>query len=110
VRRNLGRFDFVVYHRGWIPKRFESVAEQAFSFVHLDVDLYQPTLDSLLFFYDRLQPGGILLCDDYGFANCPGARRALDEFFADKVEKIVSLPTGQAFIQKAVAVTNPDAV
>ncbi len=103
VRRTLSEFEHVEYHPGWIPKRFAEVEQRRFAFVHIDVDLYQPTLDSVTFFYPRLSPGGILLCDDYGFRSCPGARRALDEFFAETEEKVVHLPTGQGFVQKAVA-------
>jgi hypothetical protein len=60
--------------------------------------LYQPTLDSVVFFYPRMNRGGLMLFDDYGFATCPGARRAIDEFFTDKPEPIIDLPTGQAFV------------
>jgi len=98
VRRNLARFDFVRLHRGWIPERFPEVADARFSFVHVDVDLHQPTRDSLAFFYPRTVPGGILLCDDHGFRSCPGATRAFDEYLADKPEPLISLPTGQAFL------------
>jgi O-methyltransferase len=100
VRANLKAFDFVLYYKGWIPQQFSDVATEDFSFVHLDVDLYQPTLDSLRFFYDRVRPRGIILCDDYGFITCPGARQAMDTFFLSKREKIVCLPTGQGFVQK----------
>jgi O-methyltransferase len=100
VRKNLSAFDFVEYHRGWIPERFPDVSQKRFSFVHLDIDLYQPTLDSLVFFYERMQPGGIMLCDDYGFVTCPGARKAMDSFFAEKKEKIIHLSSGQGFIQR----------
>ena len=104
VRQNLRRFDFVAYHRGWIPERFHEVAERRFCFVHVDVDLYQPTRDSIEFFYERLVPGGVLLCDDYGFTTCPGARRAFDEFVADKPERsVVHLTTGQGLIVKRSA-------
>ena len=97
----LGRFGNVRYHRGWIPQRFGEVAARRFSFVHVDVDLYQPTKDSLTFFYPRLVPGGILLCDDYGYHTCPGARRAFDEFAATTPERsVVHLPTGQGFLVK----------
>ena len=98
IRDNLKEFDNVVYHKGWIPQRFFEVEHERFSFVHLDVDLYQPTMDSLGFFYGRMNPGGIILCDDYGFVTCPGAKKAMDSFFADKPEEIVSLPTGQGFV------------
>ncbi len=104
VRANLAAFDFVRYHRGWIPERFEDVADRRFSFVHVDVDLEQPTLDSIAFFYPRLSSGGILLCDDYGFSTCPGAKRAMDEFMADKPESVVHLPTGQGFVIRASTV------
>lgn len=100
VKNNLSAFNFIDYHKGWIPERFNEVEDISFSFVHLDVDLYQPTWDSVKFFYFKLASGGIMLCDDYGFETCPGAKQAMDEFFADKAEDIIQLPTGQAFIQK----------
>ncbi len=102
VRETLRDFPFVQYHRGWIPDRFPDVADRSFSFVHIDVDLYEPTRDSLAFFYERMSAGGVILSDDYGFESCPGARRAFDEFLADRPEPLVHLPTGQAFLIKQV--------
>ena len=87
-------------HRGWIPDRFAEVADRRFAFAHVDVDMYQPTLDSIAFFYARMDPGGMIVCDDYGSSAFPGARTAMDEFFADKPEHPVELPAGQAFIVK----------
>jgi O-methyltransferase len=52
------------------------------------------------FFYPRLVPGGVILCDDYGFTTCPGVRRAVDEFMADKPEHVVHVPTGHGFLVK----------
>ena len=43
IRENLKEFDFVTYYRGWIPTRFKEVEDRRFVFVHLDLDLYQPT-------------------------------------------------------------------
>lgn len=90
----------VRFHPGWIPQGFGAVADLRFAFVHLDVDLHQPTLDALRFFYPRLVPGGIIVCDDYGFDTCPGARLAMDDFFADKPEPVIHLPTGQGFVHR----------
>lgn len=86
--------------RGWIPARFPEVADRTFAFVHIDVDLYQPTLDSLEFFYPRLGKGGIIVIDDYGFLTCPGATKACDEYFAGKPEKPIALVDGGAFVIK----------
>lgn len=100
IRKNLREFDFIVYHKGWIPEKFHQVNGKRFSFVHIDVDLYKPTLDSLEFFYEKVNPGGIILCDDYGFNSCPGAKQAFDSFFCDKPEKLICLPTGQCFVMR----------
>jgi O-methyltransferase len=98
VRERLKDLVNIRYWRGWIPERFYEVADRRFSFLHIDVDLHQPTSDSVVFFYPRMNRGGLMLFDDYGFATCPGARQAIDEFFADKSEPIIDLPTGQAFV------------
>lgn len=98
IRLNLRNFNNVEIYKGWIPERFSEVSSRKFSFVHLDVDLFQPTFDSLEFFYPRMNQGGIILCDDYGFTTCPGAKKAVDEFFSDKKEPVICLPTGQAFM------------
>jgi hypothetical protein len=100
VRRNLAGLQRIELHRGWIPERFSDVATLSFCFVHIDLDLYRPTRDSLAFFYPHLSPGGILICDDYGSGYCPGARKACDEYLADKPETLLHLPTGQALLIK----------
>ncbi len=99
-RNNLSAFNFVNYYKGWIPERFIEVEATRFCFVHIDVDLYQPTLDAISFFYERLNKAGIMICDDYGFSTCPGAKKAMDVFFTDKAEAVIMLTTGQGFIIK----------
>ena len=100
VRHNLSGLDDIEFHRGWIPERFAEVADRRFSLAHVDVDLYQPTLESMEFFYPRLSAGGILVCDDYGSRKCPGAYKAVNEFMADKPEGVLHLPTGQSLVYK----------
>lgn len=100
TRANLAGFPFVRLHPGWIPETFAAVSDRRFALVHIDADLYEPTRDSVHFFWERLVPGGLLICDDYGFTTCPGATRALDEFFADQREPIVNLSAGGALVIK----------
>lgn len=57
-----------------------------YSFVHIDVDIYQSVKDCLEYFYDRVVPGGIICVDDYNEPNCPGAKMAMDDFMFDKPE------------------------
>ena len=104
TRANLAEFgDAVKFYPGWIPERFHDVAECRFRFVHIDVDLYEPTRDSLAFFYPRVEDGGIIVCDDYWFTTCPGATRAVDEFLANKPEKMLPLAQGGGFLVKGQA-------
>jgi O-methyltransferase len=102
VQVRLRHFPFVEYHRGTVPETFRAVEDCGFAFVHIDVDLYQSTVDSFAFFYPRMVRGGILLCDDYGFpAFQRAAKRAVDEFFEDRPENPISLHSGQCLIIKA---------
>lgn len=102
ARDHLAEFEAVRFYKGWIPERFAEVAERTFAFVHIDVDLEEPTRKSMEFFYTRTNAGGIILCDDYGHSTCPGATRAVDQFLADKDEQMISFPSGGGFMIKGV--------
>jgi O-methyltransferase len=103
VLQNLHPFkDRIELHKGWIPERFADVADKSFAFVHVDVDLHQPTFDSMEFFYPRLSPGAVLICDDYCSGMCPGATEAVDTFLADKPEKMIPLDAGGGFLIKGI--------
>ena len=86
--------------QGLVPETLAAVRDRSFSFVHIDLDIYQAIKSACEFFYPRMQPGGVMLFDDYGHSSCPGARAAVDEFFADKPEVKISLITGQCSVQK----------
>ncbi|WP_320172914.1 TylF/MycF/NovP-related O-methyltransferase [Maridesulfovibrio sp.] len=101
LMENLQEFvENISVYKGWIPDHFHKVEDLKFSFVHIDVDLYAPTLQSIRFFYPRLNPGGVLVCDDYGVGTCPGCTKAINEFMADKPESVISLSTGACVLIK----------
>lgn len=68
-------------HEGFIPHCFDDVPEdQRYSFALVDVDQYAPTYTALLWVWERMVLGGILVMDDY-FKNKEGlAARAIDEW------------------------------
>lgn len=103
MRANLEDCQNVEIFPGWIPERFPDVAERQFRILHIDVDLYQPTRDSLEFFYPRLTDGGVIVMDDYGFHTCPGAKLAADEFAQAAGAHVLHLPTGQGVLIKPLA-------
>jgi O-methyltransferase len=98
VQERIGKLGLVVYHQGLIPETFRSLEDARIAFAHVDVDLYRSVWDCCAFIMPRLQPGGFVIFDDYGFPSCPGARQAVDEFFRDRREQPLVLPTGQALV------------
>ena len=88
----------VEFHQGIFPHSAANVRNRHFSFVHLDVDLYQSTMDCLNFFYPRLSLGGIIISHDYTTAE--GVDLAFDEFFSDKPETPMELIGYQVMVVK----------
>jgi len=85
---------------GWMPDTFRGLENRRIAFAHVDVDLYRSVLDCCEFIYPRMSTGGIFVFDDYGFPTCPGARKAVEEFFALCPEKPIVFSTGQAVVIK----------
>ena len=86
--------------KGFFPKTAGPYKDLKFGLVHIDVDIYQSVKDCLEFFYPRTIKDGVIISDDYGAVTCPGAKMAWDEFFADKPEQSIYLPTRQCFVIK----------
>lgn len=89
VQNYLKNYPNAHFYKGLFPATAENIKNKKFSFVHLDVDIYQSTLDCLKFFYPRLNRGGIIISHDY---DTMGGKKAFDEFFRDKPEIIIELP------------------
>jgi FKBP-type peptidyl-prolyl cis-trans isomerase 2 len=100
VRNFLSDCGNIRFHQGFFPDTSKPVEDKTFCIVHVDVDIYQSALDCCSFFYPRLEKGGIMVFDDYGFVACPGIKIAVDAFFSDKPEKPCYLPTGQCFVTR----------
>ena len=100
VQRNLSHWSHrVEYHPGWFPRSAEGLESLRFSFVHLDVDLYQSTRDALEWFWPRVTPGGAVLSHDY--LESPGVAQAFDEFFARRSEAVIPLSGNQCLVVRS---------
>ncbi len=104
-------FEQARIHVGLFSETLHEVASECFALVYVDCDLYEPTLECCEFFYDRLSPHGTLLFHDYceAFPNLPqaikqpfaGVKKAVDEFFAARPEKVIEFPeTSHALVVK----------
>ena len=98
VKNYLKEYRNVYFYKGRFPLTAEPIENKKFSFVNIDVDIYQSTMDCLRFFYPRMSKGGCMLCHDY---LVDGARKSFNEFFKDKPEIIIEpFATGQALVIK----------
>lgn len=92
VKSYLKSYPNVHFYKGLFPSTAEPVKDKKFSFVHLDVDIYESTLSGLKFFYGRMNKGGVILSHDY--PSSKGVKKAFDEFFNDKPEVIIEWTAG----------------
>lgn len=92
VEAYLQGYENVRFYPGRFPETAAAVAGSRFSFVHLDVDLYQSMKDGLAFFYPHLARGGVIVGHDY---QLPGVRAAVDEYFSGREERVVELANSQ---------------
>ncbi|MBI9061606.1 MAG: class I SAM-dependent methyltransferase [Marinilabiliaceae bacterium] len=81
----------IIVKEGIFPETAKGLENKIFAFVHIDADLYQSTLDALLFFYPRLSPGGMILIHDYNH-NWEGVEKAINEFSITIPEGFAELP------------------
>ena len=91
----------VDYHVGIFPNTAAEIPPTTqFALVNLDMDVYQSTKAGFEYFYPRMSRGGAIICHDYCSKSCPGVRKAVDEFLADKPETPVDLWHTQVVIIK----------
>ena len=94
VRKYIDGNDNIIFHKGRFPSTTENLTAGKFAFVHLDADLYQPTLAALRYFYPRMVAGGVIIIHDYNH-NWDGARKAVNEFMTEIPETLIEIADWQ---------------
>jgi hypothetical protein len=64
------------------------------------MNIANPEVAAMEFFWEKLVPGAVVLLDDYGFQDYCEQQQALDEFALSKGVSIATLPTGQGLLLK----------
>lgn len=86
----------VKVYQGRFPESIYGI-EDKFSFVNLDMDLYQAQLDGLRFFWDKMEVGGIILLHDYFHAELPGVKEAVSDFEKERDCILAKTPIGDGY-------------
>jgi len=86
---------------GYFPKLkdedMDKIKDLKFSFVHLDFDLYQSTIDTFNFIKVRLEKNAIILFDDYNLINQDGVKKAVRDLKID-LDKGIQTQSGQLIL------------
>jgi hypothetical protein len=74
--------------KGFIPDSCENYDGSKIALLYVDLDIYEGYRDSLSFFYDKVNPGGVIAFDEYlkplDTHKWPGAAKAINEFLDAK--------------------------
>ena len=80
----------VSFYPGYFPDTTKTLTEKTFALVHIDADLYLPTIQALKFFYPKVAAGGVLIIHDYNHT-WEGIKQAIDEFGVTIPESVVEV-------------------
>ncbi len=86
-------------HEGWFEETLPHLLPNPIAFAYLDTDLYDSILISLEYLYPRLSKDAVVVIDDYADLernshardNLRGVKKACDDFFLKRVEKVYVL-------------------
>ncbi len=75
-----------------IPEYVKENLGLRISLLHIDLDIYEPTLVALKYLYPLVVSGGVVLFDEYAMAGFPGESQAFDEYFNGKRPAMTKFP------------------
>lgn len=70
--------DKVKFLHGWFKNTLPELQSHKWSYIRLDADMYESTMDGLVNLYPGLSHGGYITIDDYGAT--PACRAAVDDY------------------------------
>jgi hypothetical protein len=86
---------------GSIPETLPQVTAQKVAFMHIDMNCSPPEVAAIDCLWPRIQTGGIVLLDDYGYHGFQPQKEGMDAWARQNGVPIASLPTGQGLMVKA---------
>jgi len=103
VKKNFSKYeDDLVFKKGKIPDTFTGIDEpSSIMWLSIDLNSVKPTIDTLDYFWPRLESGGVVLLDDYGQPAYIDTKVAIEEWMSKRSDAIsLHLPTTQGLIIK----------
>lgn len=87
--------------KGSVPETLQYVDSNKVCYLSIDMNCVAPEVAALEFFWDKMVSGGIIILDDYGYANVTNEQKKAHDLFAlSKNVEILTLPTCQGLLIK----------
>ncbi|MGN6532061.1 MAG: TylF/MycF/NovP-related O-methyltransferase [Ginsengibacter sp.] len=80
-----------IIKKGFFPQTTAGI-EDAFVFVNLDTDLYEPIYQGLIYFYPRMVKGGYIFVHDVNNDSYKGAAKAVERFSSEQGISFLPIP------------------
>lgn len=100
VRQNFEEWPGVRLVVGAVPGSLAQVDVGPVAFAHIDMNAPGPEEAALRHFWPMLNPGGVIVLDDYAYAGFAASHDSARRVAADLGFSILSLPTGQGLTIK----------
>jgi O-methyltransferase len=79
LEKNLNLSNFKILEGIFPDDTKKNVADNKFCLCHIDVDVYQSAKDIVEWIWPRLETGGVIVYDDYGFLQTDGVTKIVNE-------------------------------
>lgn len=101
VKERFVPFGNVRIVKGYFKETLPNYTNLKIKFAHVDADLYVSIKEVNAWLLSRMEKGGVIIYDDYGFETCEGAMKAVDEDLAGQLGFVKwYLSTGQLLAVK----------
>jgi O-methyltransferase len=100
VQNNFRSYTGIEIVRGVVPRTLSQFTGGKVAYLSIDMNIVEPEIAAIEFFWDRLEKSAIVVLDDYGWDARRLQKEAFDDFAKRKGIMIATLPTGQGLIVK----------
>jgi O-methyltransferase len=91
-------FKNAIIIRGPVPETLSQVNSSNVAYLSIDMNCVAPEIAAAEHFWDKMQSGGVIVLDDYGWTAYYQQKLAFDKFASDRGVRVLCLPTGQGLI------------
>jgi O-methyltransferase len=100
AKANFAPFSSAHLVRGRVPDTLSTVRIDRVAYLSIDMNIVEPEVAALRYFWPKLSPGAPVVLDDYGWLPHLPQKEAMDALAAELGIHILEMPTGQGLLFK----------